>query len=273
MVNTAAKVKIVILNGPPGAGKDELIKQLNVKTNLSILPLSMSDSLYLTALAAFGILENDVNWKNGEALDYFLEHKHMPMTEFDGRNFREVVIKIGETMKTIFGSNHWIKIIMSKIRAIQSSMRPKDQPLIIMISGLGFPIELEAFEKSEFAEDCVLIRVNREGKTYGKFEGNETFYGDETGVDSRNWLFSDVITELELTNNETKTDLAMDAITELNKLFPIKNFLLDNQMDKLTMSALMPNRTSNNIKMPPIPRFGRENVVYRQPLTPSIERQ
>ena len=194
MYNYKTKRKIIILNAPPGAGKDTIGKLIHEAHPESMLK-SMKESMFEIALA---ILGPGMYRKFLEAYND-RKQKEKPQAFLNGKSPREFMIWISEdVVKPQFGDQHFgHRFVESALNAGAS---------IICTDG-GFPDEIKPLIKSGFYVD--VFRLHREGYT---FQG-----------DSRNYLrlgnWHHRYREFDLTIYDGEPELAAASVINLSGLW------------------------------------------------------
>ena len=153
------KTKIVLLNGPPGCGKDVLADYIEMASE-DVNRVSFKDPLYDLMCAIYDI-------KIGEllSLSYDRGLKEQPLPVFDGLSYREAIIKVSEGAikpnygKDFFGRSAAKRIIPGCVNVFSDS---------------GFMEEvIPLFEVVPWAE-VLLVRI--EGR--GNFDNDSRSYLD-----------------------------------------------------------------------------------------------
>jgi hypothetical protein len=173
--------KIVFFNGPPRVGKDTLVMGL-----LNRFPtarnIKFSTPLKDSLPVFFGLTQEQIN--NLE------ENKNTPRAYFLGNSWREIQISLSEDWaKPIFGKRVFGDITKNIIENDHDSN-------IFLISDSGFQEEAAALVEQFRKENCLLIRLKREGTNFDRdsrsyweniFDIKEiTLYNDksiEAGID------------------------------------------------------------------------------------------
>ncbi|AFR52063.1 hypothetical protein ECBP2_0030 [Escherichia phage ECBP2] len=196
-----SKPLVVILNGPPGCGKDTIANSWLEKTlgNDEFRPhvKAFKEPMYRVAAAALGLplhefmeLYNDREWK---------EHNR---PEWGGKSVRDLMISTSENyLKPMFGDTCMGKLAVSSIQQ-QQLLGQND---VIVFSDGGFKAEVEELEKHF---DVRVIQIYRDGCT---FEGDSRSYIEGTNL-STYLLFNDGSVEeaveyLEYSIAQTRRDL------------------------------------------------------------------
>lgn len=184
---------IILLNAPPGSGKDFLCEML--LENYNGHKMSITETGYNAAFVAFGL------WEMGLDQAHFMQReiKDKPDRLFgkkeDGsfRTFREAVIGVCESQRAAFGDGFWAETLARKLRSMRLKMdsaKRKAGPGFLIVPDLGnTPSEVSVLARM-MPNQCILVRIHRPHHSFGKHVGYEEAYGQDTGTDSRNWLFS-----------------------------------------------------------------------------------
>lgn len=152
---------IIILNGPPGSGKDAICNRLHLLLGTNkIRHLEVKHRLFELCLAISGLDENTW-WSlyNDRAL------KETPNSWLAGKTPRQFMIHVSENvMKPLYGDNYF-----GKYAAQQAS--EAEQPLLVFSDG-GFPTEVEALSSVGYIH---LVHLYRAGCS---FAGDSRSYID-----------------------------------------------------------------------------------------------
>ena len=240
---------IIVLNGPPGSGKDAAVPLL--EESLKVIHFSTSESLKLAGIGALGLIEANYSPADFESV------KDEPNELFNDLSPREYYVGVAEGLKAKFGHDFWTKTLIRKIKMTEKMM--KGEKVVYLITGMGFPIEMACFENDKkLADRVILVRTKRPGKTFGKKPGYEDAYGDGTGIDSRNWLFSDTVKELEVDNVGTLQEYKINLLWHLNRVMDLRKYASDRNDKDIGFVKL-------KTKMPmsdPLTRFQKPYRIY-----------
>lgn len=166
-----SKPLVVILNGPPGCGKDTIANSWLEKTlgNDEFRPhvKAFKEPMYRVAAAALGLplhefveLYNDREWK---------EHNR---PEWGGKSVRDLMIATSENyLKPMFGETCMGKLAVSGIQ-----QRIPSQNDVIVFSDGGFKAEVEELEKYFHVR---VVQILRDGCS---FEGDSRSYIEGTNL-------------------------------------------------------------------------------------------
>lgn len=166
-----SKPLVVILNGPPGCGKDTIANAWLEKTvgNDEFRPhvKAFKEPMYRVAAAALGLplyefmeLYNDREWK---------EHNR---PEWGGKSVRDLMIATSESyLKPMFGETCMGKLAVSSIQ-----QRIPSQNDVIVFSDGGFKAEVEELEKHFHVR---VVQILRDGCS---FEGDSRSYIEGTNL-------------------------------------------------------------------------------------------
>lgn len=139
-------MKIICLNGPPGAGKDTAASFIKHR---GWVELKMSEPLKAGCAAIFGV--------DREVVEQIKEIPHHKLFDM---SWREAQIWLSEeVMKSKFGEDVFGQLMVKRIE-------DGEVELGYVISDLGFPIEYDVLEKRFGAENIMLVHIKREGHTF-----------------------------------------------------------------------------------------------------------
>lgn len=187
--------KAIVLNGPPGSGKDliaSLIMKYHYIPGLTTRHYCFKENLFKDVSSYYQI--DDMTWFMN--LYNNRDTKDKPVKSLDGKSPRQALIHVAEKIiKPQYGQSYYGLLLAKQI--------PDDT--FAIISDGGFIKEVDSFcEKIGYSE-CALIRVNREGYEFGN--------------DSRNYISMSYIKNGTINNNGSLTDLCFeieDALIKLN---------------------------------------------------------
>lgn len=174
------KPLVVILNGPPGCGKDTIAEEWLLKSHIasySRYTKSFKEPMYKVASAALGLKLEDF-------LEFYKDRnwKEKPRPEWGGRSVRDLMISTSEDyLKPMFGKNY---MGTQAVNSIKSEGRNHND--VILFTDGGFEAEVRELEKSF---NVVVVQVHRNGCD---FSG-----------DSRNYIEGEQLETCTLSNNRT----------------------------------------------------------------------
>jgi len=143
--------KIVFFNGPPRVGKDTLVMGLLNKFPTS-RNIKFSTPLKTALPVFFGLTQAQI-----DALE---QNKDTPRNYFLGKSWRDVQISLSEEWaKPTFGKRVFGDITKNIIEN-------EDDANIFLISDSGFQEEAAALVEQFGKENCLLIRLKREGTNF-----------------------------------------------------------------------------------------------------------
>lgn len=174
-------MKIILFNGPPGAGKDTVAQALAEKLPNSKL-VKFAEPL-----------------KNGAAGIYFggdrkafnvydtFEKKGKPEEVFSGKSCREVQIAISEQFLKIFHHQKIFGEILA--REIKKLKKNPHKITTFLVSDSGFAPEAEVLVEHFGADKIILIRIHRDEYTYERFNDSRSYINlDHLGVQSHDFI-------------------------------------------------------------------------------------
>ena len=151
--------KVIILNAPPGAGKDTIGALLEKTARQHVVTMSFKEPMFNIALAMLG----------KELYRQFLlayndrEQKEKPQAFLNGKSPREFMIWISEdVIKPQFGEQYF---------GLQFAMKAREYPYDIICTDGGFPEEIKPLISAGL--DAHICRLHRAGFT---FEGDSRDY-------------------------------------------------------------------------------------------------
>lgn len=185
-------MKVIFLNGPPRSGKDTVGRIIT-----EVVPQArthkMANALKIGTHALFAGLRGPDACKAAIARghnreDLYEYSKETPSAFFFGKTPRECYIAVSELLcKPVFGQEFFGQILAEGIQT------HPEVPLWA-ITDSGFVPEVLPIIRAVGRENCMLVRVHREGCTFAG--------------DSRSYIDLDVPTKLDLRNDGTLAELA-----------------------------------------------------------------
>lgn len=175
----------VLINGPPGCGKDTLVNGL--AAYIAFMHLKVSSPLKRMLAAMLNV---DLRWIE--------ENKDTKVLMLGGITVRQALIDMSEKyMKVLYGED-----IMGRIahdRARYSANR------LTITSDSGFTVESERIIHNAGKINCIIIRVHRDGCT---FDG-----------DSREWMPDGLCWTYDIYNDTSKDQLVMFGLRIITRRF------------------------------------------------------
>jgi hypothetical protein len=169
-------IKVILINGPPGSGKDTAGESLSGL--LGVWPMKFATALKSSVYADHGL-------SRYLALDHFESVKDIPLPVFHDKSFRQACIhKSEDYMKPTYGDDIFGRLFLRELW-----LNVKQGLTVASVTDSGFSGEAEALIPHIGAENMLLIRLHAEGR-------GKTFKGD-----SRNYISLDGVKTLDLDNN------------------------------------------------------------------------
>lgn len=166
--------KVIILNGPPGVGKDTIAALLTNHERTAV-SRSFKEPMFNIALAMLG----RERYSDFVLAYHNREEKEKPHSFLNGKTCREFMIWISEdVIKPTFGKQHFGKLMADNIASVP-------EHIDVVVSDGGFKDELLPLIGAGF--DVHVIRLHRDGFT---FAGDSRDYL-ETIYDFDNLKFHD----------------------------------------------------------------------------------
>lgn len=180
--------RVVILNGPPGCGKDTI--GAFAADDWGFASLSFKQPMYAIAAATIGMTTEEFlqNYDNRE-------WKEKLIPEWGNKSVRDLMIAVSETyIKPFYGDDYFGRNVAFNIKRMAPFVRD------YVITDGGFYSEVDALIKEDI--EVYIVHMFREGCT---FEG-----------DSRNYVVHPKTTMLELYNNGTIEE-TLEELTRMLK--------------------------------------------------------
>lgn len=175
----------VLINGPPGCGKDTLVNGLVPYIDFMHIKVSSPLKRMLAQL-----LQVDLRWIE--------ENKDTKVKLLGYITVREALIDMSEKyLKLLYGED-----VMGRIAS--DTARYSTGKLAIT-SDSGFSVETERIVYNAGRNNCIIIRVHREGCT---FDG-----------DSRHWMPDGLCHTVDIHNDRSKEQLVMFGLRVITRRF------------------------------------------------------
>lgn len=148
-------VRVVGLSGPPRSGKDTicdaLAEHITTRYRIAVDRVSLATPMRKVVYTLLGMDFDPVHYH---------DCKDEPQEMFAGTSIRQAMIDISEEyVKPKYGQNFWAR---SAIQAANPAAH------ILIVSDMGFDIEVETFETIFGVENCAWINLYREGTNFSK---------------------------------------------------------------------------------------------------------
>ena len=154
--------KIVLINAPAGAGKDEAAKHIQTNS-VKTKHMEFKECLFSLVKLVYNISDKD--WDTM----YTRENKELPHDVLNGLSPRQALIHMSEdVIKPSFGKNFFGDWIRKQINQYEGYGFVR-----FIFSDSGFPEEAQALVDAFGAENVTVIRVFRDGCSY---EGDSRSY-------------------------------------------------------------------------------------------------
>lgn len=163
------KRDIIILNGPPGCGKDTIAAYLTGHRYAAV-KASFKQPMFDIAFSMLGVYRYD------EFIDLYndREQKEKPQAILQGKSPRQFMIWISEeVMKPAFGEQYFGNRMVEQVHEMY-------RDLAVVISDGGFHEEIKPLVKA--GHEVHICRLHREGFT---FDGDSRNYIDLSGYHYR----------------------------------------------------------------------------------------
>jgi len=187
-------MKFILLNGPPGSGKDTVASHLIPYLKFTHLKFAAPIKRMVAALLQCDqrTLEQIKDEPN-RALRFLNQDMIRDDTP------RQLLIALSETLlkprygNSVFGNLLWTEATKSTSK-------------LFVISDCGFQTEVDRLINFAGASNCLLVRLHREGKNFDN--------------DSRSFLKSNDVKSYDINNNLTPHDLTMRVLSATIRRWP-----------------------------------------------------
>lgn len=170
--------KAIVLNGPPGSGKDTIANMLEP---MGFKHRAFKDTLYIATLAHFGVVSRDARvnamlWMKDRALK---ESNDCPY--FNGLSPREALIYVSEkVIKPNYGDDYF------GVQAFRACGLDNDKETVFSDGGFGS----EILPLLEHFSSVLVVRLRREGYS---FEGDSRRYIAALSMSSRVYILDEYL--------------------------------------------------------------------------------
>lgn len=185
-------MKIICLNAPPRAGKDTVTSYLAQKYGYK--KYAFADYLKEFVNKAYGLTNFDDNCKS------FI------YSNLGDKTYRELLVHFGKSLKELYGEDYFVNKVIDSIKQENTSQN-------IVISDLGFPLELYALYK-HFGKECLRIAyIEKAGLNY---EGDSRGFVDYTIYDDD---FNEIYIEWDQIYNNGTLEVLYSNVDRFIKLY------------------------------------------------------
>lgn len=146
----------IAISGKANSGKNTLAGLIQSKSGLETKTYAFADPIKQIALKIFPFLDKNILWGPS-----YLRETKIPIVEGwgldkDDLTYRDILLKIGEQHKKMFGKDIWINSVFYQIKNCASYDKKNN---LTLISDVRFKNELQACKDNDF----LLIRIKRDG--------------------------------------------------------------------------------------------------------------
>lgn len=193
------KHTIILLNGPPGCGKDTLAN-LVVKLDREFLKANFAFPLKSVNQTLFSLTDEQV-----EVLESDRRAKESPQDILFGKSWREVNILLAEKLiKPEYGKDAFGKLFIKRLK--KSFPRVPKNGFQIVISDCGFSEEIGPLIETFGVNNIHLVKIQRKGCDY-KNDSRNYVDGSKLGIQ-----------EHYLQNNTKLDDFLRDGFTLIKSI-------------------------------------------------------
>lgn len=171
--------KVIILNGPPGIGKDTLCKSFLDSLPYTGYPIWVEHGSFAKPLKK--INQTIYNLTDDELKEYDTNHvlKNTPQDRFFGKSWRQVNIDVSFDLKRQFGQDYFGKHIVQRI-IMREQIAPSEKLNIIITDG-GFKEETIPLINKFGKENVHVIKLLREGCDFSS-DSRKYLDAEELGI-------------------------------------------------------------------------------------------
>lgn len=180
----------IFLNGPARSGKDTIKDELRkffkrFEPRDPFFKVTASDMLQVGCASLYSI-----DWDEWSRR-YNSSMKDSPWDKLFGLSQREAMISIAEThLKPLHGNDVMSKILINRLKSVTGEY--------VFLLDIGFQEEYDYYLEELGIDNCVLVHVEKDGKTYdGDSRSHVTPRGERTFKIRNNGSISDLISTIE----------------------------------------------------------------------------
>jgi len=145
----------IAISGKANSGKNTLSELIKSKWDWTSSNYAFADPIKEIALQLFPQLNKDILWGPSHLRETKIPNLEFWGLESNSMTYRELLCKLGEFNKQIFGNDIWVKTILYRVQNHQHYNNPSH---LTIISDVRFKNELEMCKKEGF----LLIRIKRD---------------------------------------------------------------------------------------------------------------
>jgi hypothetical protein len=187
-------MKFILLNGPPGCGKDTAASRLVPYLNFVHLKFAAPIKRMVAGLLQCSMSELEAT---KDIPNRMLRHEDLHTTRDDTP--RQLLIALSEELlKPRYGNSYFGTALWAEATASSGEL--------FIISDCGFESEVGRLIRSAGASNCLLIQIYRQGCNFDN--------------DSRSYLPATLCKHVPIPNNLTPHDLTMRVLSAIIRNFP-----------------------------------------------------
>lgn len=144
---------LVGISGPPRSGKDSvgyvLARLLKDRHRITVAVRSLSMPMRQTVYMMLGL---------PYSLEHYENNKDVPLDDLGGKTIRQAMIALSEDhVKPSYGHGFWAKSLIHSVPA---------EAHVVIVTDMGFDVEVEVLREHYGAERCVWPQVTRPGTSF-----------------------------------------------------------------------------------------------------------
>lgn len=156
-------LRVVLMNGPRGVGKDEITKQYAALYPAQVLSIAKPMKMEAIATVNYPGFTEPYDGDIEQAYEHFEANKDTPMLALGGKTPRQLYIEHGNRRRAEAGANvfadMWLRVAAGLIVTAK-------KPITLIVPDCRFAPELHAAMTLAGGRNCLVVHVHRDGHTW-----------------------------------------------------------------------------------------------------------
>lgn len=156
-------LRVVLMNGPRGVGKDEITKQYTALYPAVVLSIAKPMKMEAIASVRYPNFTEPYDGDIEQAYEHFEANKDTPMLALGGKTPRQLYIEYGNRRRRDAGEDVYATMWL---RAAAGLIATAKRPITLIVPDCRFAVELHAAMTLAGGRNCIVIHVHRDGHTW-----------------------------------------------------------------------------------------------------------